>query len=88
MEKCIEEIRKFLHENKLCNNGDKTEFMVIGSKHNLQILETNTITVNNTEIKAVNNVRNLGVILDKTMNMELQVRSMCKKAYYNIKKFE
>jgi hypothetical protein len=85
MEKCIEEIREFLHENKLCNNGDKTEFMVIGSKHNLQKVETNSITVNNTEIKAVDNVRNLGVILDKTMNMELQVRSMCKKAYYNIK---
>jgi hypothetical protein len=85
MEKCIDEIREFLQENKLCNNGDKTEFMVIGSKHNLQKLETNSITVNKTEIKAVDKVRNLGVMFDKTMNMELQVRSMCKKAYYNIK---
>jgi hypothetical protein len=85
MEKCIDEIRTFLQENKLCNNGDKTEFIVIGSKHNLHKVGINSITVNNTEIKAVDNVKNLGVIFDKTMNMEPQVRNMCKKAYCNIK---
>ena len=85
MEKCIDEIRTFLHENKLCNNGDKTEFMIIGSKNNLQKLEANSITVNNIQIKAVDKVKNLGVIFDKAMTMEKQVNSMCKKAFFNIK---
>ena len=85
MEKCIEEIRTFLHDNKLCNNGDKTEFMVIGSKNNLKKLEPSSIIVNNAQIKAVDKVKNLGVLFDKTMTMEKQVNSMCKKAFYNIK---
>ena len=35
MEKCIAEIKDFLHENKLCNNSEKTEFLLIGSKYQL-----------------------------------------------------
>ena len=85
MEKCIDEIRTFLHDNKLCNNGDKTEFMLIGSTVNLQKLKSNSINVNNTCIRAVDKVKNLGVIFDKNMTMEKQVNSMCKKAFYNIK---
>ena len=30
METCIKDIRKFLLDNKLCNNNEKTEFMIIG----------------------------------------------------------
>ena len=33
MEKCIQDIQDFLLENKLCNNSEKTEFMLIGCPH-------------------------------------------------------
>ena len=59
--------------------------MLIGSKVNLQKLKSNSINVNNACIRAVDKVKNLGVIFDKNMTMEKQVNSMCKKAFYNIK---
>jgi hypothetical protein len=59
--------------------------MVIGNKNQLKKIGDKAINVNNVEIKAVGKVKNLGVIFDKTMNMEDQVKSMCKKAFYNIK---
>ena len=85
MEKCISEIRDFLHENKLCNNGDKTELLLIGSSQQLKKLHVSSIKVENVEINAMDHVRNLGVIFDKGMTMEKQVNKMCKNAYFNIR---
>jgi hypothetical protein len=59
--------------------------MLIGNKHNLQKVRAKSIVVDNIEIKSVDKVKNLGVISDKTMNMEPQVKNMCKKAYFNIR---
>ena len=33
---CVEEITSFLLQNKLCNNGDKIEFLHIGSHQQLK----------------------------------------------------
>jgi hypothetical protein len=85
MEKCIDEIRRFLQDNKLCNNSNKTEFMLIGSKHNLKKINCNNITVDCSKIEASKSVKNLGVIFDRLMKMDEQVSNMCKKAFFNIK---
>jgi hypothetical protein len=84
MESCIEEIRDFLSNNKLCNNSEKTEFMLIGSTNQIKQTSLDSIRINNSNIKVSNSVKNLGVMFDRSMSMEKQVNSMCKKAYYNI----
>jgi hypothetical protein len=85
MEKCIDEIRKFLFDNKLCNNSEKTELLLIGSSHQLNKLSVNHINIENTKITGTSNVKNLGVIFDNHMTMEKQVNKMCKNAYFNIR---
>jgi hypothetical protein len=85
MEKCINEIRAFLQSNKLLNNSDKTEFILIGSKNNLQKVGTKAIKVEESSITSVDTVRNLGVFFDNRMTMEPQIRNMCKKAFLNIR---
>ena len=85
MENCINDIRDFLHQNMLCNNGEKTEFLIVGTSHQLKKLKINSIKVDNTEIRAVDDVRNLGVIFDKEMTMEKHVNKMCRSAYFNLR---
>jgi hypothetical protein len=85
MEKCIEDIRTFLLENKLSNNSSKTEFIIVGGKQNLKKLDILSINVDNTKITALDKVKNLGVFFDKHMSMDAQVSNMCKKAYMNIR---
>lgn len=85
MENCIKDIRLFLHRNKLCNNGDKTEIIVLGPKSKLKDLGVHAITVDNVSIAMADKVRNLGVILDKNLTMENQVVKMCQAAYLNIR---
>ena len=85
IEKCICEIRDFLHSNMLCNNNEKTEFLIIGTQAALKMLQLDSIKIDNVMIKAVSDVRNLGVIFDKHMTMEKQVNKMCRNAYFNIR---
>ena len=85
MEKCIMEIREFLHENMLCNNSEKTELLIIGTPSNLKKLQLSALKVDNVEIKTANHVRNLGVIFNKGMTMENQVNKMCRNVYLNLR---
>ena len=85
MEKCIVDILNFLHDNKLCNNGDKTELLLIGAPQQLKKLKISSIKIENVEIKTLDHVRNLGVLFDKNMTMEKHVNKMCKNAYFNIR---
>ena len=59
MERCISDLRKWMHQDKLKINDDKTEFLIIGSR---QLLKINpcTVRVGTTDIKPVSEVRNLG----------------------------
>jgi len=85
MEKCIEDIRNFLQNNKLSNNGEKTEFLLIGSPLLLKQVQITSIDIDDTTIRAVDSASNLGILLDNQMTLEKQVKKMCKSAYYNIK---
>ena len=82
---CIDDIRNYLRKNKLCNNGDKTELLIIGTPQQLAKLKIDTITVNGTIIHKVNHARNLGVIFDENLNMELQIKKMCKTGYFHLR---
>ena len=85
MIKCIEDIRDYLKKNKLCNNGDKTELLIIGTWQQLLKLKINSITVNGTIINKAKHARNLGVFFDEHLTMEHHIKKMCQKGYYHLK---
>ena len=43
--RCISDLRKLMYQNKLKINGDKTEFLIIGSQHQLFKINDCTIRV-------------------------------------------
>ena len=59
--------------SKLKLNMEKTEFLIIGSEHNLRSYPNLTLNVDTTEIKPVSSVRNLGVFMDSDGSMTSQV---------------
>jgi exonuclease III len=85
MENCINDIRMFLSENKLCNNGSKTEIILLGTKSQLSSLRINNVIIDNVEISYANEVKNLGVIFDRHMTMDKHIQKMCRSAYFNIR---
>ena len=82
---CISDVRKWMLANKLKINDGKTEFMIIGSKHNLSRLNINSIKIGDTEIKPVTSLRNLGAMIDENLSMEHQITKTCSTAFYHIR---
>ena len=62
----------------------KTEFIILGSVLGLKKVETESIRVGNENIKATASVRNIGAFFDKHMKMDLQVKNMCKSAWFHL----
>ena len=84
LEKCLEEIRAWMCVHKLKLNDDKTEFMMISTKSKLKKMGELSLHMGATAVPAAESARNLGVIIDKVMDMDAQVTAICKSAYFQL----
>ncbi len=85
LEQAISDIKKFMIVNKLKLNDDKTEVIFLGTKHRLDHLDRIGVTVGDSIIYPADKVRNLGVVFDKHLSMDDQVKSVYKQGFYHIK---
>ena len=81
-EHCILDISQWMSANRLQLNGEKTEVLSIGSRHNLKTLQQTTIDIDNSVIPFSNKVKSLGIILDSQLSMDdhisyLRVNLIC-----------
>ena len=83
--KCLRIVRKFLYDNKLKVNDDKTIFMLLGSSYWLSKTDFDTMKVGDTDIKAVSSTRNLGVIFDKEMSFHEHISNICARGYMQVR---
>ena len=67
MEACVEDIRQWMNDNYLKLNDNKAEFILIGSKNNLNKITIPHIKLGDSTIAPISQVRNLGVFMDSTM---------------------
>ena len=85
MESCLRKVKKYMLQNRLKLNDDKTEFILLGTKYWLSKLQFDNITMGNTEIKSVDEGRNLGIIFDTELGMDTQIKNTCKRGYGNLR---
>ena len=87
LEMCVEEVRVWLLTNKLKINSDKTEFMVITSPHyqtTYRALQP-AVSAGRIRVHAVFSLRNLGVIMDSTMDMHGQIQSVKCAVFHHLR---
>ena len=84
LEACIAEVRLWMAKNYLKLNDEKTDFVILGSKHNLKKVTTSHVTIGDAKIKPSDCVKNIGASLDKEMQLEKQVTLTCKSAWYHL----
>ena len=84
MTSSIEEVGIWMKGNKLKMNDDKTELITIGSKSKLKQVSTNSMVFQDCEIEFSESVRNLGVFLDESLSVEMQVNQLCKVLYFQL----
>ena len=84
MDNCIEDLRNWLIEGRLLLNDDKTEFLVIGTRQQLNKLNPPVLHVGDDTIDPSVKVRNLGTILDNSISMDAHINQVCKAAFHHI----
>ena len=81
---CIQDIRVWMHANKLKLNDRKSEFMILGPRAQVDKVSLDSVLVVNNVVLAKDKVRNLGVMLDPQLKMHHHVNSVC-KAYFHLR---
>ena len=82
METCISDVQQWMTSYKLMLHDDKTEFIVIASRHLLKRAAVNTIRVRDCDVSKLSVVRNLGAWFDDQLTMAEHITKMCNAAFY------
>ena len=88
IEKCIADVRSWFIGNRLMINDAKTDFLIIGTRQQLEKTSIESIIIGDTVIKPLESVRNLGSWFDAHMRMNVHIGKICSKAFrglYNIR---
>ncbi len=81
MESCLDNVKQWMLLNKLKMNNSKTEFILIGSRQQLDKIGFDSIKVGDLVVKSVQSVRDLGSYFDSTMSMEPHIDAKCGAAF-------
>lgn len=84
MERFIHDIRIWMLTDQLKLNDDKTEFMVIGTRHQLGKVSASELSIGYSKVVPVRTAKNLGVWLDTHLKLDTRITKMCNAAYYHL----
>ena len=85
IESCVSSISSWMTENRLKLNSEKTEFMLIGTKHQLSKMTFSSINISGETIPTRKSVRNLGIIFDAEMRMNEHVNNITRICYCKLR---
>jgi len=75
-------------EDKLLLNDAKTEFLVIGTRQQLSMININSIKIGDADVVPESPIRNLGAWFDSTLSMEAHVTKTCSTGFYYLYNFK
>ena len=78
MELCIRAIRKWMWMDKLKRNDDKTAFIIIGSRQQVEKVSVAELSVGDISVAPASTQRNLGVLFDQNLKfVDAQITKTC-----------
>ena len=84
IEQIVKDIRIWYTENLLMCNDSKTEVIVLSSKY-CPIKDILPVQVGDCSVNPVSNVKNLGVIFDQHLNMNLHIKRTVQTAFFKLR---
>ena len=83
MDTRVSYVKQWMTSDKLMLHDDKTEFIVIASRHLFKKAAVNTIRVGDCDVSKVSVVRNLGAWFDDQLTMPVHItKTVCSAAFY------
>ena len=84
-ERAISKVKDWMNANLLKLNTNKTEFLVITNKYQLERVKTTTLKVADDAIQASSSARNIGVIFDSSLSMIPHINIMTSSLNYHLR---
>ena len=84
MQNCTADIRKWMLQDRLRLNDDKTEFIIIGKRQQLAKVNIDSMQVGESSITPASRVKNLGCWFDEQLKMDTQINSIYKTALFHL----
>lgn len=90
LEADLENVYKWMNNNRLKLNVSKTRFMIVGSPSQLSSLQYVRIKINGCEIQRVKELKFLGVIFDESLSWSAHTKKVvtsCNRSLFSLKPF-
>ena len=81
---CVSEVKKWMTDNLLQLNTDKTKFLIIGSRNQLSKKETKSFDAAG-DILFISSTQNLGIIFDDLLSMNKQVSHLSRICFNDLR---
>ena len=88
LQDCCMRVKNWMDHNRLKMNSDKTEFIFIGSKQQLQKCYTKQININSENIIMSETIKYLGAWIDSNLSFKKHITERCKMAMWNLHKLK
>ena len=86
---CISDVQAWMHNSKLQLNPDKTEMILITSKHNQKSLSFPfSVDIKGTLTHLSSSVRNLRITLDQNLSFQQHVSRTCQICYFELRRID
>ena len=84
LKKCIKDIKIWMYYNLLKLNNDKTEFLVFGTKQQLQKINNIAIQVGSETVSPTEFMQNLGYFMDSLMKNAHHINKLTSHLYLSL----
>ena len=88
LENSAKDIKVWMDQNRLKMNSSKTEFILFGSSHQLEKSSSRSLNVNGEQVDVSDEIKYLGVHLDKNLTLKHHITLVCRKAMWNIQRIK
>jgi len=82
---CVIDINNWMSSNRLKLNGDKTEFIWLGTRTQLAKVNVTPLVIKGQSVTPSDKVRDLGVIIDNELKVDDHVRNVVRRCFYQLR---
>ena len=84
VQNCIKDIKTWMTMDKIKLNEDKIEFIVIGSRVQLNKVNISELLIGNSCVLRATSVRNIGAWFDENLKMTTHINKICQSVLYHL----
>ena len=85
LSECLQDIIFWINQKKLKMNNSKTEIILYGTNQQLAKVNISSVNVGGIDVKCVDHVRDIGVLMENNLSFDRHIRKKCQIAHIQLR---